>query len=395
MKTIIITLFSLLCFTVCCAQQKIPVPLPALYDGHFYLKGNLNDSLQGNFVFDTGADGIYLDSLYLERTKLPLEKVMNAVIGGAGTNKQQIKVLNYPIKFHCGSLSHSFSYTPILQLKPILGKDADGIVGYEYLRKYIVEFCYEKQSVRILPPDSLAGLTGFEKIPMVERKNRLYVTLGVSIDGKENISGEFLVDLGSGGSVTFTSHASKKYPVFSTIEKTVTSYTDWGGVGGGGSDVSFRSAFVTLGSFQIREPLLNYSLNESGALSSKDYIGLLGNDMLERFDVIFDFPNKILYIKPNKDFNKKDELAKNGFGYVDRTDICDGFIVRSLYAGQNAEKAGVKIGDIITQLDGRPVKGMTKKEVKRIFNENQTVLLTIQRGGDTLKIQLPLVQLTI
>lgn len=80
-------------------------------------------------------------------------------------------------------------------------------------------------------------------------------------------------------------------------------------------------------------------------------------------------------------------------GYLDRTDITDGWIVSSMYEGGIAQKAGFEIGDIILSINGRPVKeisweeqrkglgltGRTIYEVKKKNGEIVTYILVIDK----------------
>lgn len=52
-------------------------------------------------------------------------------------------------------------------------------------------------------------------------------------------------------------------------------------------------------------------------------------------------------------------------GYTDRTDICDGWIVSSLYENGIAANAGIKAGDMILEINGRPVKDIDWEEQRK------------------------------
>ena len=45
---------------------------------------------------------------------------------------------------------------------------------------------------------------------------------------------------------------------------------------------------------------MGYNVDKSGALASDKHYGLLGNKIYERFDVLIDFLNNDMYLKPNK-----------------------------------------------------------------------------------------------
>ena len=80
-------------------------------------------------------------------------------------------------------------------------------------------------------------------------------------------------------------------------------------------------------------------------------------------------------------------------GYIDRTDITDGWIVSSMYEGGIAQKAGFEIDDVILSINGRPVKeipweeqrmglglnGRTTYEVRKKNGEIVTYMLDIDK----------------
>ena len=50
---------------------------------------------------------------------------------------------------------------------------------------------------------------------------------------------------------------------------------------------------------------------------------------------------------------------------IDRTDICEGWIINGLYKSGIAEQAGIEIGDIIIAINDRPVKEITWEEQRK------------------------------
>lgn len=68
--------------------------------------------------------------------------------------------------------------------------------------------------------------------------------------------------------------------------------------------------------------------------------------------------------------------------------VTQGALVEQLVKGQGAQKAGVKVGDIITAADGKPVTSMTDLIAEvRTHAPGQTVELTILRGGQTINLK--------
>lgn len=70
-------------------------------------------------------------------------------------------------------------------------------------------------------------------------------------------------------------------------------------------------------------------------------------------------------------------------------------LVRQLVAGGPADMAGIRNGDIITAIDGRPTKGSNFREMvdKKLRGRVGTkVRLTVQRSGQTRLLQFTLVR---
>jgi serine protease Do len=65
----------------------------------------------------------------------------------------------------------------------------------------------------------------------------------------------------------------------------------------------------------------------------------------------------------------------------------EGVLVSDVTAGQSAAEAGIKRGDVITEIDRKPVKNMSEyKRSLGAIKKGRTVLFLIKRGGTTIYI---------
>ena len=133
---------------------------------------------------------------------------------------------------------------------------------------------------------------------------------------------------------------------------------------------------------------LSYSNNKTGALSEANYLGLLGNGFFERFYVVLDFENKDLYLKPNINFKKKPKTYNLGFNYTDRTDIYNGLIVSSMFENSDAEKKGLRLGDIITHINDVSVESMKDFSILDNTKNNQKIKIKYQRENRIQEIEI-------
>ncbi len=117
-------------------------------------------------------------------------------------------------------------------------------------------------------------------------------------------------------------------------------------------------------------------------------MGLLGNEILERFDLIIDLVNNILYLKPNDKFANEFDFSKLGFSYVDRSKTQGAWVVSGFIVGSNAEKSGLKIDDRIIEINGKPVKEIDFYSHGKYLFEKETLLLKIERNSNHFDIKI-------
>ena len=287
------TILLLFAGTTIKAQQKEqftlpPGAIPIVYRGHLYIQGSA-DSIKGNFVFDTGASGLYYDTIFYSNKNFIYSNIVNAKIPGAGTTLQDIIVVRDTVGFSFGSYYYQTAFVPVLKLKPILGDFSDGIIGLNYFSKSVLEINYIQEFMKIHSTIDSLDISEYKTIPLKKTGNRLYLPLKVNINDTLIIDGEFLLDFGSGGSVSLTSPISQKSKLKDVIQEKALYYTNHGGVGGASSSYVFRAESFQIGDFVFDNISMSYSLDTAGAMSSKKHLGLLGNKVLERFDILIDF----------------------------------------------------------------------------------------------------------
>ena len=389
------TIFSLLIILLATSgcntdseQDEIKLPhgaFPIIYRGHIYLQGEA-DSIMGNFVFDTGASNLYYDSTYYAQNEFRYKDLLPAKIPGAGTKLQDIIVIKDTVDFTFGSYLYRTPRVPVLQLKPILGDFSDGIIGMEYFYRSVLEINYEQEYIRILPGMDSINLSDYCKIELIKEGNRLYIPLKVKIDDTLEISGNFLLDFGSGGTLSFTSSAAEKFKLYESIETKTPYFTKYGGIGGESSRFNFRALSLQIGDFSFNNVTMDFSIDKSGAMASDKHFGLLGNEIYEKFNVYIDFINNDLYLKPNSKYEEPFEFSRLGFSYVDRNQSMNAWIVTGLYSGCNAENKGLQIDDRIIAVNGTNVSQISYESQKGFFEELSEVVLTVKRKDELMQI---------
>lgn len=344
---------------------------------HIYLKSVLNGK-SANFVFDTGADMVYVDSTFLAGSGLKFSKVGYAMLGGVGGKQQKVKMIFDDAILNLYGKEYKPKMAPVIQLKPILGDKADGLFGIQGLAGKAIIIDYANEKIGFVNQLSDADIEGFTPVDIEVTSNRIYLPVAISIDENITITGKAMMDLGSGGSVSISAAVANRYKLSNIKEKFGLTY-EIGGIGGKSSSWQFRAKKSTIASFDMNDLIMEYSTDSGGALSGKsDHIGLIGNKVWERFYVIIDLKNKRLYLKPNSLFNKMSVFNTLGFTFTDRSKTLGCWVVNGLYHGSEAGRAGLKGGDRILEVNGKDVKSISEFEQEAIYKTKGEVTLSVK-----------------
>jgi len=379
-------LFTTIAVLLCCGhlmgQQEMA---KVSYFGHLYLETSVNGH-PARLAFDTGAPYTCIDSTYLADSKLQYKNIGRARMGGSGNGQETVPIIINELTYIVADTEYTSKVSPVIQLKSILGDQADGLLGIDNMGGKVIAINYVDELMGFW--NQLGDTTGYTSIPIRYENRRIYVPLSITIRDGNTVEGEALIDLGSGGSVTLTSAVASQHGVKEVSPQMHYSYFT-GGIGGAASGSDFRAKSASVGGFTLNDITMDYSDNTEGALSNMEYIAIVGNDFWERFDMIINLQGNRLYLKPNIRFAEPFKSPVHGFSYTDRSHTLGCWIVNCLYKDSNAEKAGLRNGDRISKINGRDVSDITLEEQKHLLDNIDSVSLTVQRGSTTVEIAFP------
>lgn len=385
MKVKLVIITSLMLATLKALAQVPENAIPFILDSHMYIQGIVMDTIPVSLIYDTGADRLYMDKDYMTLSsfgKLPFRKG-KAKMGGAGNNgAQSVPIIIDTIPLRMGNVAYKEHIIPIINLREVLGRHADGMIGNNAVfdKPLLVNY----SDGYLLPLDSLTSqiLDGYSKLPAHFNDNRIDIECELKIDSLQSVKGTFRLDIGCGSTVILT-NATLKSLDLNNKPQAKCFYSNMG-IGGDGTDVNFRAE-----SFKLLDELQNVvvsaSYNTEGALSDRPHAGIIGNDILCHYDLIIDAPNNTLWARRNNNTDRPYQISsRTQMGYLDRTDITEGWIVSSLYEGGIAQKAGFEIGDIILSINGISVKNISWEEQRKGLGlKGRVTYIVKKQNGET------------
>jgi len=298
---------------------------------------NFEDSL--NFVLDTGSGGISLDSSTCDYYKLkvaPSDKIVRGIAGmkyvsfanghaihlqGLTVDKLDFHINNYEI------------------LTSAYGMHIDGIIGYSFFRRFLICIDYDSQELKVYTPGTYKYPRGgyllkpqFSTLPMQ--------VAGVR-DGND-VTAKFFLDTGAGLCFLMNDDFAHDSAIFKKKRKMYATQAE--GLGGKTDMKLSVIKELKIGPYRFRK-VPAYTFNDDYNVTNYPILGgLIGNDILRRFNVVLNYPQQEIYIKPNKHYSDSFDYSYTGLGFY----LINGAItITDIIKSSPAEKAGFKYGDII------------------------------------------------
>jgi len=376
-----------------------------------------------SFIIDSGVTNPILFNLS-DQDSIQINSVSEVTIKGLGDG-EPIKALR--------SLNNSFKMgkikNPNQKLYVVLDKELNpstslgipihGIIGYDLFKNFIVDINYRTKNIKFYKPDiySYKENKKSETLPLLVINKKAYVDAKVISENKKDIPLKLLVDTGSSDAIWLFENENLAIP-----DK---NYDDFLGRGLGGDVYGKRAMMNTIqiGSFLINEAKTAFPEMDSfvGITDLGNRNGSVGGEVLKRFNIVFDYPNRKVTLQKNKNFNTPFQynmsgidLQHNGVRYIaerianvnglvkeneksfgdvqilfeneTRLSLVPEIIVSGIRADSPADAAGLREGDVILAVNGKSVHKYKLQEVLHMLNEREgkKVKLRIERYNSDL-----------
>ena len=341
-------------------SDSIPFLFRGYNQGHLYIPVTINDSIHCNVVFDTGASDLFgVDSVFLAHSGWKPQNFYNARTGGTAGNTM-VKIIADQTKINIGNIEDYYGSVLIMQLRNAVSCHADGILGIKNIADYPFEINFEHKYLKQIKsgkPDT----KDYIKVPIQYKGNRIMLQAAITIGGK-TIKGWYLMDTGSGGSVDFTAQTVKQYGLNTVSGKRYITDVAQLGIGDKTQEwqVDMMPDRIVIGNDTLKGVPVSYFPEGAGAFSNRPYVGVIGNGVWSKYNIIIDVKNSMLYLHR---FNSE-SLQKPTYDYrfKNRTDIGKGWVVASLVRDGDAANARMELGDVITAINGKNVADYSWEE---------------------------------
>ena len=355
-------------------------------DGAIVIQVRVNNSQPLKFFFDTGAGMSVVSAAQAANLQLRAAGKLN-VTGTGGTVGGTIAAgLSLGVK-GVTVLNQSVAVLSLDDF-PCEARDIAGIIGYDFIKKFVVEIDYEAKVLRLVDPENFHYEGNGVLLPLtIIRTPR--VRAGIKPPGRAVIEGSFEIDTGHEGTMVINSPFVNRHQLLDSLGHGIP--TTGRGIGGISRRTSARLENVQLGSYIVPSTVAGLSLATAGALSATDNDGVIGNEVLQRFTVTLDYSSKRMWLEPNTHLTDAFASDTSGLEIESGGDNCRVFKVTTVADKSPAAEAGIQPGDELVAIDNVPAPQFTLAQIYQLLTiEGAERSLKLKRANQSLTIRIKL-----
>jgi Periplasmic protease len=325
-------------------QHITTFPFKILTGGVITLKAKVSDFPDSlTFILDTGSGGISLDSGTAARLKVKTTLSDRTIRSISGIRQVYFA---YNQKLHLPGLtvdSLNFHINDYEVLTSAYGEQIDGIIGYSFLSRYIVKVDYDSLRISVWTKGSIKYPRGGFLI------NPLLVSIPIMrADLKDNkeINARFYFDTGAGMCLLLS--ADFVNDSFFIKPKRKWYATQAEGPGGKAPMKQGVIKQLKIGPYKFRN-VPTFIFDDEFNVTQYPYLaGLIGNDLLRRFNLILNYEKNDIYLIPNSHFKEVFDYSYTGLGMY----MIDGeIVVMDVMPDSPADRAGFRPGDVVVAIE--------------------------------------------
>jgi hypothetical protein len=379
------------------------------------------------FLLDTGVEKSVLFSMD-ETDSLQFRSVRKIKITGLGggepidalqSNENTIKIKNLIDKNH----EIYVILDQKINFSSQLGIVVHGIIGFEFFKNFIVDINYQNRKIFVykkIEDYPQKKIIKYGEVPLKFDFYKPYVNT-ISTINNTDFETKMLIDTGSSDAMWILKNDKITLPK--------KHFYDLLGHGFNGDIFGNRSRIekFKIGQNEFIDPTTAFpdSLSINPEITLDKRSGSIGAEMLKKFNVIFDYKNSKMYLKPNSEFKKPFnynmsglEIQHNGVQWVQEDSnlktklnfetanlvetefktikykytLKPVFEITYVRPNSPAELAGIQKGDKIIRIDGDDVYKFSLSEVNQLLQteEGKNIRIVIERHFEEFKFSFKL-----
>ena len=365
-----------------------------LIGGVIVIPARINGSRPLNMILDTGMSAGIVFLFHSELgQEIGLKYAQEVELGGAGGERGRAKAnLAVGAEVAISDILQTNQQVVVMNEPREMSRwTFDGIIGKSILDSYTVEIDYQRSVLIIQDPSKFKPENPGPSVPIALESGLPIIDAFIDTEEEKGIPVKLVVDLGNRNPLVFNVSPRKK---ISFPKRTLSTVIGRGVQGELKGEVG-RLPKLKIGEFALHEVIALFAPEEGNTgAGPAGYVfdGNVGYGVLERFRIVFDYPQRRMFLVPREKKLRPFEFNMLGLSFEQRMD--KSLHVRHVIAGSPAAEKGLRAGDLITAANGRELKDYEFRDIEKLFREeNKDIGLTLLRGGKPMWVRLTLKRL--
>jgi hypothetical protein len=364
-------------FVINSSHKNVTIPFH-LVRSMVVIKLNINNKGPYNFILDTGV-GIMIitEPTLIDSIVIPHKRTIT--LSGLAEGEDYQALVTSALNIQLPGINSEGVGAAILKqdyfnLSGYVGMPIHGLLGYDFFNALAVKINFEDSTITVCKPEDLSRLRKMHKIPISVEDKKPYLETTIAYPGGKKIKSKLVIDLGAGHPLSLENLISKNGLPPKFIAANL-------GVALNGPITGFISRMeeIDIGKYKVKNvitsfPDIDYVKRNFAVLRD----GNMGIGILKRFDVIFDYSNSTLYLKPNGTYKNPFEFDMSGMEYFAVGENYQHLIISRVSPGSPAADIGLEKGDEIVSINLKPVSQMGIEEVDGIFKSKHERSLLLE-----------------
>ncbi|MGL1887823.1 MAG: aspartyl protease family protein [Reichenbachiella sp.] len=355
------------------------------YGSHSFIKVKVNESKELDFIFDTG-DGLCVLNI-ARAAELGMTSGADATttsaegtISGKLVKHNELTVGGAPI--------HNVKVyeTDLTHLETSIGKDIDGIIGYDILKNYVVSMDYDEMKIDLYAPNSYVYMGDGKAFDINLTSFIPHIKANVVLQNDETVTGEFFVDTGAKATVDFNTPFVERNGLTTKVGDSYIYLV----AGLGEKEYEHHRGVVKEFSFadvSLIDMPVGLSHAKSGIQNHKKVAGIIGSGVLRKFNIVYDYHSKKMYWEKNEHYNDAFLINASGIELQlskDKSKV----LVHKIFKNSPASAAGLKVDQQIESVNGKPAVEIGLAELRQMFGQDgESVVVVVDGKESTLKLK--------
>jgi hypothetical protein len=349
------------------------------------IKARINDSSTLNLILDSGIRNTIITELMTgDKISLNYSDVRELMGLGGGEHLEAYASNSNTLRIGKLKLDYKSVYVlknDVFNLSKHTGTKINGLIGVDLFQNYTVEIDYTHKRIRFYDPKTMSLPKGYGMLPISIEAQKMFVELSVIQSDSTRKQVRMLVDTGAELNAWFQTYT----------KESVELPAKWvqGTIGEGFNGIITGKyghiSQICFGEFCLKNPIVSFpdsaAIKEIISVSKRD--GTIGSQLLSRFNLYIDYPQKKIYFKPNENFNNRYAYNVAGIEIIQISPNINLVEVLDVWANSPAAIAGVQKGDQIFEINGSIAFNMTMGEIRKLFEtpSKRPLRMTLMRNN--------------